>query len=99
MSTEPEPLAQHDFEIDITAPPMMVGAQVADAVLPLVTKVACDGMTHTERLLFWHGLMAAITSAMGAQVGLVQSEAIMSACIGYGRRMAAEEAEAAKGAH
>lgn len=95
MSTEPEPLAQHDVELDITAPPMMVGAQVADAVLPLVTKVACDGMTHTERLLFWHGL----TAAMGAQVGLVQSEAIMSACIGYGRRMAAEEAEAARGAH
>ena len=42
---------------------------------------------------------AQMAEAMGAQVGLVQSEAIISACIGYGRRMAAEEAEAAKGAH
>lgn len=56
-------------------------------------------MEPAGRALFWHGCMAAMSAAMGAQLGLVQSEGIMAACIGYGRRMAAEEAERAKGAH
>jgi len=98
MSDGREPIAQHDVEIDLAVPPMIVGAQVADAMLPLVAKIGGD-MEPAGRALFWHGCMAAMSAAMGAQLGLVQSEGIMAACIGYGRRMAAEEAERAKGVH
>lgn len=98
MSTEPE-TTEHRVTLDASAPPIMLGAQVADAVLPLAAQVATNGLEPAQRAEFWHGFMAAVTAAMGAQVGLVQSEGIMAACIGYGRRMAAEEAERAKGAH
>ena len=105
MSTEEpnteraEALAETRVSIDTSAPAILIGAQIADAVLPLVATVARDGVQPQDCAVFWHGFMAAVTGAMSTQVGLAQSEAIMTACVGYGRRMAAEEAERAKGAH
>lgn len=99
MSTEPDTTAETAVDIDTSEPPIIVGAQVADAVLQLALSVVVQGVHPHNHHDYWHGFLAAVTAGIGAHVGLDQVEGIMQHCIGYAQQMAVEDAQAKRGVH
>lgn len=99
MSTEPD--RQHEIHVDLTQPPINIGADLGGAVLPLVADIAHQ-MDPEARFHMLHGFCAAIFGAMTSMVGIDNSEAILDALRTYGQNIRAEEAQraaAAKGMH
>ena len=99
MADDDGQVIAHSRRIDTSDAPIIVGAQLFDAVLPAMLALTGPDADPFARVTLWHGFLAAAAASAASQLGLQQTEGLLQACIGYGRQMAAEESEARKGAH
>ena len=70
---------QELIEIDLSAHPVQVGANLSMSLMPLIGDVMgkAEIVSFDEKIAFWAGFISTITGAMSGDIGYLATETVM----------------------